>query len=291
MEPNAAEITKKSASNLALAFVSLPKEKRDAMTILYAFCREIDDIADEESIPVERRRAQLGDWRRELIDAGYGEADATIPLIAELIPVIRQYGLRREDFEALLDGVESDLEPARLPDWEALEQYCYRVASAVGLLSIPIFGYRDPVCRDYALALGKALQLTNILRDVAEDAENGRIYLPQTWMEEAKVTSAELFEGRYSPRYRELGTRVAAEARAFYSSAKSMLPEEDRSAMVAAELMGAVYWRLLLKLEQRGFNVFDGPRVRLPKWRKILLILQSLVGARGLGRPRSLYGD
>lgn len=290
MESDAAQITKNSASNLALAFVSLPREKREAMTTLYAFCREVDDIADEDTRPVDERRERLATWRAELLGAGYGDETAQIPLIRELAPVIRRFGLRREDFEALMDGVESDLEPKPIGDWATLELYCYRVASAVGLLSLPIFGYRDPACRDYALALGKALQLTNILRDVAEDASNGRIYLPQAWMDEAGVDSKDIFAGRYSPQYERLASRIGKEARRFYQEAAERLPEGDRTAMVAAELMGAVYWRLLLRLEARRFNVFDGPRARLPKWRKLLLIGRTILAARGLGPSKSLYG-
>jgi 15-cis-phytoene synthase len=170
-------ITRKSASNLALAFVLLPKARRDAMAALYAFCRQVDDVADEEVIPVEERRAQLAAWRADVRRA-CGAESPQFPVNRELQPVIHHYHLPFEHFDALLQGVEMDLDIHRYADYAQLETYCYRVASVVGLLSIEIFGYQNPACREYAVALGQALQLTNILRDVRVDAERGRIYLP-----------------------------------------------------------------------------------------------------------------
>src|SRR5262245_39686408 len=170
-------ITRRSASNLALAFVLLPRAKRDAMSALYAFCREVDDVADDESVPVSERRQRLADWRADIRRA----CDGQIPQFSvnrELQPVIEQCHLSFELFNELLLGVEMDLEIKRYGNYEQLELYWYRVASVVGLLSIEIFGYPDPACRDYAVYLGKALQLTNILRDVRNDAERGRIYVP-----------------------------------------------------------------------------------------------------------------
>ncbi|MEI6781345.1 MAG: squalene/phytoene synthase family protein, partial [Verrucomicrobiota bacterium] len=170
-------ITRKSASNLALAFVLLPKAKRDGMSALYAFCREVDDVADDESLPVPQRREQLGAWRADVRRA-CGTETPQFAVNRELQPVIHQYHLPFTNFDALLQGVEMDLDIKRYESYEELELYCYRVASVVGLLSIEVFGYRNPACREYAICLGKALQLTNILRDVRSDAERGRIYLP-----------------------------------------------------------------------------------------------------------------
>src|SRR4051812_41218205 len=169
-------ITQKSASNLALAFVLLPKPRRDAMSALYAFCREVDDVADEESAPVVQRRRQLGEWRDDIRRACENRSP-TFPVNRELQPVIEQYRLRFELFDELLKGCEMDLDTKRYANFEQLELYCYRVASAVGLLSIGIFGYKNPATSEYAIYLGKALQLTNILRDVKTDADRGRIYL------------------------------------------------------------------------------------------------------------------
>src|SRR5512137_319361 len=267
-------ITRKSASNLALAFVLLPKAKRDGMSALYAFCREVDDVADNESAPVAQRREQLAAWRADVRRA-CGTETPQFPVNRELQAVVRQYHLAFEHFDALLQGVEMDLDIKRYEDYDRLELYCYRVASVVGLLSIEVFGYQDPACRDYAICLGKALQLTNILRDVRSDAERGRIYLPLSELARFEVSPEEILRLEYSPRFFELANSVAQRARQFYRLARETLPAVDRRSMVAAELMGAVYWRLLGKLQRQRFNVFVPERTRLNKAQKALLILRS----------------
>jgi phytoene synthase len=268
-------ITQKSASNLALAFVLLPKAKRDGMSALYAFCREVDDVADEESVPVEKRRGQLAAWREDAQRACTGGTPA-FAVNRELQSVIQQHpGLTFELFDDLIRGVEMDLDIKRYPTHAELEHYCYRVASVVGLLSIEIFGYTNPRTRDYAVYLGKALQLTNILRDVQIDAGRGRIYLPLEELARFGVSEAEILEGRYSPRFQQLAASVAERAKHFYRLARETLPPEDRRSMAAAELMGSVYWRLLEKLEARKFNVFGPELTRVSKGQKILLILRT----------------
>lgn len=267
-------ITKKSASNLALAFVLLPKPKRDAMSALYAFCREVDDVTDEESVPVEKRREQLAAWRADIQRACSNE----IPQFAvnrEFQPVIREYRLPFALFDELIKGCEMDLDTRRYETYEQLELYCHRVASVVGLLSIEIFGHRNPACRDYAIHLGKALQLTNILRDVRTDAGRGRIYLPLSELKKFNVSEEEILRHEYSERFHELAASVAGRAKHFYQLAQQTLPAEDRRSMVAAELMGSVYWRLLQKLERQRFNVFGPEPTRLNKVQKILLILRT----------------
>jgi phytoene synthase len=267
-------ITRKSASNLALAFVLLPKSKRDAMSALYAFCREVDDVADNESVPAETRRAQLADWRADVIRACENQTPQ-LPVNRELQPVIRQFNLRFELFDELLKGCEMDLDIKRYENFEALETYCYHVASVVGLLSIEIFGYKNPSTRDYAVFLGKALQFTNILRDVKTDAKRGRIYLPKSELNNFNVAESEILNSKYSENYRALAGSVAAQAKHFYKLARKTLPAEDRRSMVAAELMGSVYWRLLQKMERGRFDVF-GPRpLKLGKPHKLALIVQS----------------
>jgi 15-cis-phytoene synthase len=281
-------ITRKSASNLALAFVLLPKTKRDGMSALYAFCREVDDVADEETVPAEQRRARLSAWRADVRRA-CGHEPPQFQVNRELQPIIHQHRLPFELFDQLLLGVEMDLEIKTYDSYAALDLYCYRVASVVGLLSIEIFGYQDPACRDYAVALGKALQLTNILRDVHSDAQRGRIYLPQDELARCRVSPEEILRGQYSPRFRELAQVTAVRARQFYATARQTLPDADRRAMVAAELMGSVYWRLLRKLEDRQFNVFGPKLTRLNKGQKILLILRAWFRlARGAAAPN--YG-
>jgi len=277
-------ITRKSASNLALAFVLLPKTKREGMSALYAFCREVDDVADETTAPLERRRARLAEWRADIARACAGERPQ-LAVNQDLQPVIARYHLPLALFEELIRGVEMDLDIQRYQTQADLELYCYRVASVVGLLSIEIFGYENAACREYALYLGKALQLTNILRDVRTDAERGRIYLPLEALERFKVRETEILQGRYSPQFRELAGSLAAQARQFYTRARQTLPDEDRRSMVAAELMGSVYWRLLGKLARRQFQVFGPQPVRLSKAHKALLIARAWwrmsTGARG----------
>src|SRR5688572_17674995 len=268
-------ITRKSASNLTLAFRLLPKAKRDGMSALYAFCREVDDVADEESVPVDTRRTQLAAWREDVRLACSGGAPQ-FAVNREFQSIIRQHaGLTFELFDDLIRGVEMDLDIKRYRTHAELEQYCYRVASVVGLLSIEIFGYTNPRAREYAVYLGKALQLTNILRDVKTDAERGRIYLPLEELERFRVSEAEILHGEYSPRFRELAVSVADRAKHFYRLARESLPREDRRSMAAAELMGSVYWRLLEKLEAREFNVFGPEPTRVSKGQKILLILRT----------------
>jgi phytoene synthase len=267
-------ITRKSASNLALAFVLLPRAKRDGMSSLYAFCREVDDVADNESSPVERRREQLGAWREDVRRACSNES-ARFAVNRKLQATINQYLLPFEYFDELIRGVEMDLDIKRYDNYEQLELYCYRVASVVGLLSIEIFGYQNSACRDYAIYLGKALQLTNILRDVRSDAERGRIYLPLSELRRFNVVPEEILRLEYSQRFFELATSVGQRARHFYRMAKDTLPAADRRSMVAAELMGTVYWRLLRKLERQQFDVFGPKKTRLNKGQKLLLILRT----------------
>ena len=267
-------ITRKSASNLALAFVLLPRPKRDAMAALYAFCREVDDVADNEAVPVETRRNQLAEWRADVKRACENQSPQ-FPVNRELQPVIRQFNLRFELFDDLIKGCEMDLDIKRYENFEALEKYCHRVASVVGLLSIEIFGYKNPACRDYAVYLGKALQLTNILRDVKTDAERGRIYLPQSELKKFNVAESEISNFKCPENYCALAGSIASRAKDFYRLAQTTLPPEDRKSMVAAELMGSVYWQLLQKLEQNQFNVFSEWPIQIRRPQKLLLIFRA----------------
>ena len=213
----------------------------------------------------------MGAWRDDIRRACAAEAPQ-FQVNRELQPVITQYGLPFCHFDELIRGVEMDLEVKRYENHEQLERYCYRVASVVGLLSIEIFGYQNPASRDYAVHLGKALQLTNILRDVRSDAERGRIYLPLSELDRCQVSPDEILQSAYSPRFRAVAESVARRARHFYQRARETLPPEDRRSMIAAELMGSVYWRLLRKLERGQFQVFGPAPTRLSKWQKITLV-------------------
>jgi 15-cis-phytoene synthase len=267
-------ITRKSASNLALAFILLPRPKRDAMSALYAFCRAVDDVADEETVPTGKRREQLAAWRADIRLAVENQSPQFVSN-REFQPIIQQFHLPYTLFDELIKGCEMDLDRQRYENYEQLELYCYRVASVVGLLSIEIFGHQNAACRDYAIHLGKALQLTNILRDVRTDAERGRIYLPQTELEKFNVSENEILAFKYTANYCALAGSIAGRARNFYQLARQSLPPEDRKSMVAAELMGAVYWQLLKKLEARQFNVFGERAIRVSKPRKLALIFRS----------------
>ena len=244
------------------------------MSALYAFCREVDDAADDETVPLDQRRKTLSAWRADIDRACAGRAPNR-RVIQELQSFIFQHKLPFQLFDELIQGVEMDLEIKRYETYEDLEKYCYRVASVVGLLSIEIFGYTDPLTRQYADALGKALQLTNILRDVRSDAERGRIYLPRTQLARYGVTEEEILKFKYSERFYALASDVAQHARAFYQQARQTLPEQDRRSMAAAELMGSVYWRLLRKLELQRFDVFGPNPTRLSTGQKLLLILRT----------------
>jgi phytoene synthase len=281
-------ITRKSASNLALAFVVLPRAKRDAMSVLYAFCREVDDAADNESAPVEERRERLAEWRADIRRACGNESPQFV-INQEFQPVIREYHLPITLFDELINGCEMDLDIKRYDNFEQLELYCYRVASVVGLLSIEVFGHQNPACCDYAVYLGKALQLTNILRDVRTDAGRGRIYLPLSELKKFNVREEEILKSEYSERFFQLAANVAGRAKFFYRLARETLPAEDRRSMIAAELMGSVYWRLLQKMEARKFNVFGPQPTRVNNGHKILLILQSWLRL-AVGATASNYG-
>jgi phytoene synthase len=281
-------ITRQSASNLALALVVLPRAKRHAMSTLYAFCREVDDVADGEFLPAEKRREQLAAWRADVRRACEKETPRFVVNL-ELQPVIAQYHLPFAFFDELIKGCEMDLDIKRYDDFEQLELYCYRVASVVGLLSIEIFGYRNPACYDYAIYLGKALQFTNILRDVRTDAGRGRIYLPQTELKKFNVDEEEILNSRYSDRFHALAAQVADRAKNFYRLARQTLPAEDRRAMVSAELMGAIYWQLLRKLERQQFNAFGPQSLHLAKLHKLALVLQSWLRLAA-GSTSSNYG-
>lgn len=281
-------ITRNSASNLALAFILLPKPRRDAMAVLYAFCREVDDVADEDSLSVAKRRDGLAAWRADVKRACEGSRPE-FAVNQELQAVIQKYQLPFALFDELIKGCEMDLETTRYQTADQLELYCYRVASVVGLLSLNIFGYQNPKSRDYAVALGQALQLTNILRDVHNDAARGRIYLPLADLQQFAVPETEILHGHYSERYEKLARHIAARARHYYQLARHTLPAEDRRAMVAAEMMGSIYWRLLLKLERQRFAVFQSAPVRLSKPHKLALILRSWL-RHLLGVNSSDYG-
>lgn len=278
-------IIHQSASNLAFSFIILPPQTRKSIGSLYAFCRKIDDIADADSLSENQRRQRLTDWRSDLLLAFSG-GNCQIPVNQELKPIIEKHRLPFQLFDELLKGVESDLSTFRYETDEDLQAYCYRVASVVGLLSIEIFGYQNPKCRDYAIHLGFALQYTNILRDVWSDAKRGRIYLPIEDLERFGIAQNEILSGQHSERFVKLGAEIASRARGFYVRAAASLPSEDRPSLIAAEMMARIYWELLRKLEKRHFDVFNKPRIRVSKTHKILLLMMTWISIHlKIGHP------
>ncbi len=260
---NAAKITRESRSNLALAFISLGRERRRDITVFYAFCRVIDDVADDPNLSVEEKKRRLDAWRGWLHAPGQGEPS----LAGDIRHLMQKYSLAPEMFEEIIAGVEMDLTQRRYPTFEKLRVYCYRVASAVGLVSIEIFGYRNPACKEYAIQLGLALQMTNIIRDVGKDLRQGRIYLPQEDLVAFDYSEAELQERQYDDRFIQLMEFEAKRAREFFARAAAILPAEDRRSMVAAEIMASIYRALLRRMELDKFRVFE-KEYRLSKLEK-----------------------
>jgi len=250
---NAARITRTSKSNLALAFVSLGRERRRDITTFYAFCRVIDDIADDVDLTVEEKTRRLNQWREWLRARGPDESSFAV----DVRELMNKYAITPEMLEEIIAGVEMDLSIRRYQTFADLRVYCYRVASAVGLVSIEIFGYRNPACKEYAVDLGLALQMTNIMRDVGKDLRADRIYLPLEDLARSNYSEKELEDRQYNDRFVQLMQFEAARAREFFGKAAAALPEEDRKSMVAAEIMGSIYRGLLRRMELDKFRVFE----------------------------------
>ena len=271
------QVTRKSRSNFFFAFLALPRHRRDALYAVYAFCRTVDDIADLGS-DAAVQRAGLARWRADIARCYEGGA-VEHPIARQLAVAVQDFGLPRAALEAIIDGCEMDLTHATYETADDLDPYCYRVASAVGLCCIEIFGYTDLRARQYAVSLGMALQLTNIIRDVGADARNGRVYIPQADLRRFGVTSEDLRAGRYGDAFVAVMAHQAARARAFYADARAAFPSVDARALVPAEIMGRIYYALLEEIEARRFRVFDA-RVTLPARRKAAIALRCWAAAR-----------
>lgn len=271
MSGEAAKITRASKSNLALAFVALGPERRRDITTFYAFCRLIDDIVDASELNETDKQAGLNRWRGLLRAAQPNE-----PQLADAVrELMRKYRLRAEMFDEIIAGVEMDLRIVSYPTFADLRLYCYRVASAVGLVSIEIFGYRNPSARDYAINLGLALQLTNIIRDVGRDLRQGRIYLPEEDLARFNYSAADLHGRIHDDRFARLMHFEAERARSFYDAARQALAPEDGRSMVAAEIMGSVYRGLLRRMELDNFQVFE-KEYHLSKLEKVRRVATQL---------------
>lgn len=274
-------------TNFYYSFLVLPSEKRQAIVAVWDFCRAVDDAVD---CPRETPNgpnpgdlsAELAWWRTELARC-YGETgeEPVTSKGARLKPFITRFNLPRGPFEDLIDGVEMDVGRRRYETFEDLYQYCLRVASAVGFICIEIFGYRHPETRDYAEALGVALQLTNIIRDVPTDLKQGRVYLPVEDLRRFGCVETDLKVG-LSPKVRALLEFECQRARSFYAKAAATLPAEDRRRLVAAEIMGGIYLAILSRIERRGYDIFSKV-VRVPRSHRAL-IAAAIWGRSLLGR-------
>lgn len=270
--PGSEAITQSAKSNLALSFASLPEAERRAMSIFYAFCRVVDDVADSTELPIGEKQRQLGEWRKEIHRAYMGTP--LTPLGREMAQIIRTYLIAPTPLEEILNGMEMDMSILRYPTFAQLDQYCYRVASAVGLVSIDIFGCRQARTREYAVALGMAFQLTNILRDVKKDASFGRIYLPLDELAAFGVTESDITEGRFNEKMRQLFRFQHHRARHYYAKAHRLMVPSDRPKLLAAEIMREVYEELLNEIERRNFDVMTSP-VKLGRFTKARLIFRA----------------
>ena len=256
-----------SGSSFYYSFLLLPRDKRDAITAFYAFCREIDDVVDECDDP-DQARIKLDEWRAEL-DRLYA-SQPNHPVTHALQPVIGAYGIDREQLEEIVDGMAMDLDQTRYPDFKSLRLYCHRVAGVVGEVAAAIFGYRDHATLKYAARLGLAFQLTNIIRDVGEDARRGRIYLPLDELAQFGVTESDLLQGRESDGFQRLMAFQYQRAQDTYAEAMALLPATDRRSQRPGLVMASIYRAILEKIRRDDYPVLRR-RTSLTKLDKVWL--------------------
>jgi phytoene synthase len=284
-------LAKRSGSNFYYSFFFLPPDRRAAMHAVYAFCREVDSVVDEPE-PGSNPHARLARWREEL-DGLYRTERSTVALpVQPLSPVmtcleghIRRLGIPREYFDDIITGVEMDLTIKRYATFRDLYQYCYRVASAVGLVCLRIFGARTPEAQTYAVNLGVAFQLTNILRDLKTDGARGRIYLPLEDLTRFGYSEQDLLAGAYTPAFTSLMEFECRRAQEYYRAAEAGLPEADRRALVPAEIMRAIYHTILERIEACRYRVFSR-RITLSPPHRLAVALKAWLACR-LSGPRS----
>ena len=269
----ASEITRKAKSNLAFALNILPRERREDMVVFYAFCRTIDDLADDPGVPAAERARSLDAWE-EGIREGFAVADA---FQREVVALRDRRQIPNDLLVAIIDGCRMDLESQRFQTWEDLSGYIWKVACAVGLVSIRIFGCTDPSSERYAVALGQALQLTNIIRDIDEDLANGgRIYLPLADLARFGYSEQDLVARVRDARFLALMDYQAERAEAFFREAAGSLAACDRRALLPARIMGEIYHLLLEKMRNEGFHLFE-KRYSVSKLRKLMILTKHLL--------------
>jgi 15-cis-phytoene synthase len=257
-----------SGSSFYYSFLFLPKAKREAITALYAFCREVDDVADE-CTDTNIARTKLAWWRNEIRQL-YAD-NPQHPVTKALLPAIHAYKMDEEHFLEIIDGMEMDLDQNRYTDFKQLQLYCYRVASVVGLLSVQIFGYNNRNTLKYAHDLGMAFQLTNIVRDIGEDARRGRIYIPLDEIKKAGLSETDILHGHHSAKMQELLDFQIERVERFYDKALNALPQEDRKSQRTGLIMAAIYRTLLREIKQSGSQQVLDARISLTPLRKLWL--------------------
>ena len=264
-----------SGSSFYYSFLFLPPERRHAITALYAFCREVDDAVDEPSEP-SAARAALAWWRGEVAQLFAGNPQH--PVTRALAPAIAPFGITQARLNEIMDGMEMDLDQSRYLDFAALQLYCHRVAGVVGALAAAIFGYGNPRTLDYAERLGLAFQLTNIIRDVGEDARKSRIYLPADELRQFEVAAADILNGRYTENFARLMKFQAERAARCYDEALALLPPEDRHAQRPGLVMAAIYRALLDEIARDRFQVLK-QRTALTPVRKLWIAWRTWISA------------
>ncbi len=271
LTPKLADPASTSSSNLAFALRCLPENRRQAALIFYRFCRVVDDIADEEDNAPDHKRQALEAWMNAL------SSQQGLPM--ELSEVIKTYQIDPELLIAIVRGCEMDIVPRSFETLDDLREYCWKVACAVGLVSIRIFGCQDPQSECYALHLGYALQFTNILRDVGEDAALGRIYLPNELLAKHDVSRESLLAAKPSGQFLELMEELAGHADEEFQAAHDNLTQQDSKALLSARIMAAIYGRLLKSMRSDGFQVF-AKRYRIPRLQKLAIAIQVAIQAK-----------
>ena len=270
MNASAAAVTRESKTSFYYSFSLLPKQKREAIHAVYAFCRVTDDIVDEEG-DLPRKAVRLRWWRRELSRSLRGKSSYAI--LNQLSAAAHRFNIPVKHFYELVRGMEMDLVTTRYRSFGDLERYCTLVASSVGLMCREIFGYRNESTREYSIHLGIALQLTNILRDLRDDAQRGRIYLPQEDLARFGYTEDDLLHSRYTPEFRALMAFECARARTYFERAKNALANEDKRFFFAARVMSSIYMKTLNRIEREDYQVFER-RISISRLLKLLIALR-----------------
>lgn len=268
----------KSGSSFYYAFLFLPEQRRRAITALYAFCREVDDVVDD-CTDIGIARTKLAWWRQQIQEMAAGKP--THPVTQALEPHAKAFGIKPSQLDAVITGMEMDLDQTRYLDWPGLEKYCWHAAGVVGEMSAAIFGYQNPQTLEYAQKLGLAFQMTNIIRDVGDDARRGRIYLPVSDLQKFNVKAADILAGKHTDGFEALMKFQTERARDLYRCAAELLTETDRRAQRPGLMMAAIYATLLDEIEHEKWQVLD-QRIALTPMRKLWLAWRNWVSG---GRP------